>query len=76
MEVKMNNSPVRGATRVASQFIGWLQTMAFRQHAFRYATHAAECRVPTARRPWLATEPAVETAGYHCQMPNGIPATR
>ena len=62
-----NTKPQRGVTRVASRFNGWY-IAARKKRAFRYAT-LNPCRVPTARYPLTSSLPAIEMAGYHCQMP-------
>ena len=46
---------------------GWYKA-ARKKRAFRYAT-SNPCRVPTARYPLTSSLPAIEMAGYHCQMP-------
>ena len=62
-----NAKPQRGVTRVASRFNGWY-IAARKKRAFRYAT-SNPCRVPTARYLSTSSIPAIEMAGYHCQMP-------
>ena len=54
-------------TMVASRFNGWYKA-AIKKRAFRYAT-LNPCRVPKARYPLTSSLPAIEMAGYHCQMP-------
>ena len=64
--------PHRGMTMVASRFNGWfkgIQGNACR----RYATTALDCRVPKGTLvPAAYNAPAVKTAGYLCQTPNGV----
>ena len=62
-----NTKPQRGVTMVASRFNGWY-IAARKKRAFSYAT-LNPCRVPTARYPSTSSLPAIEMAGYHCQMP-------
>ena len=63
----IHTKPQRGVTMVASRFNGWYKA-ARKKRAFRYAT-SNPCRVPTARYPSTSSLPAIEMAGYHCQMP-------
>ena len=67
MLTSCNTKPQRGVTMVASRFNGWY-IAARKKRAFRYAT-SNPCRVPTARYPLTFSLPAIEMAGYHCQMP-------
>ena len=67
MPTSCNTKPQRGVTKVASRFNGWYKA-AWKKRAFRYAT-SNPCRVPTARYPSTSSIPAIEMAGYHCQMP-------
>ena len=67
MLTSCNTKPQRGVTMVASRFNGWYKA-ARKKRAFRYAT-LNPCRVPTARYPLTSSLPAIEMAGYHCQMP-------
>ena len=69
-----NTKPQRGVTMVASRFNGWYKA-ARKKRAFRYAT-LNHCRVPTARYPLTTSFPAIEMAGYHCQMPTASLAKR
>ena len=62
-----NTKPQRGVTMVASRFNGWYKADR-KKRAFRYAT-SNPCPVPTARYPLTSSLPAIEMAGYHCQMP-------
>ena len=67
MVTRWNTKAQRGETIVASRFNGWYKA-ARKKRAFRYAT-SNPCRVPTARYPLTSSLPAIEMAGYHCQMP-------
>ena len=67
MLTSCNTKPQRGVTMVASRFNGWCKADR-KKRAFRYAT-SNTCRVPTARYPSTSSLPAIEMAGYHCQMP-------
>ena len=83
MPTSCNAKPQRGVTMVASRFRsalcdasrlkkGWYKA-ARKKRAFRYAT-SNPCRVPTARYLLTSSLPAIEMAGYHCQMPTASQA--
>ena len=60
--------PHRGMTTVASRFNGWWKN-ATGKRAFRYATDAGGYRVPKGTHAVVGNIPAIEMAGYPCQMP-------
>lgn len=74
MTIVRSQQPRRGTTRVASRFNGWYKEPDGNA-CRRYATSTTDspCLVPKGTTAMDETSiPAVETASYHCQMPNGI----
>ena len=65
-------NPRRGMTMVASHFNGWEGTTGWRMRAVGTQHPSASGRVPKGTLFTADNIPAIEMAGYHCQMPTAL----